>query len=649
MKKTLILLYSYTLILLCFLSFAPAARATDDPFDLILENRNYEPISGYQDYIYDFIHEQDPQATPPQLNTLIENNGQPEITSLYQIHDWDGGYYNLAHVPEGYVYAPVVGFGTTLGQNILVPESGYDIGGGYEVMILYADADSITFDYGNSGSLADAGYTIHLENFQVDPRIVALYNQTMMAGGNELPVLAAGAPLGQASGNEVLVAIRDTGSFMDPRWVLDWWRNFDPATATALELELMNALLAGQPAQKFGLCLADEDLEDEVVTRGESFEIELTSCFGKYDDPNEARKAIEAIIRTKDFDFADNQPMVQPLDDTLDRLTPYKYTNLISDKTTLGKISYEVCEEGTRHWFFTEEGIEFKTAPWVNQLKTEGREVALRIMPLSSHVLGEKTEKPRLLAQAEAGSIPHGCMYYYSINPNDPTDCSCMNQLKADGKPSCRGEHRGPGCCPMHGHWGICGWDDCRPDLCSPSELQTPCWGDVVGPGLPISTPTPPMCHEYIPEGGNLPPQKILCVAGECGLNSSSANPAYQLFQSLIQAGQQITQEIEKQLLGLLGCRQKTFWITPFKREPHTGKIDLFLRDQSFSPFNIAGHEGSEEAFEFEHALEDSVQEWEASPVEETNSILEIYGQKGVKDSYDWVQKSLTPYRGLPR
>jgi hypothetical protein len=58
----------------------------------------------------------------------------------------------------------------------------------------------------------------------VDPNLLALYRQADAAGRASLPALRNGQPLGTASGGQVLVAIRDCGSFLDPRSRKDWWQ-----------------------------------------------------------------------------------------------------------------------------------------------------------------------------------------------------------------------------------------------------------------------------------------------------------------------------------------------------------------------------------------------------------------------------------------
>ena len=39
----------------------------------------------------------------------------------------------------------------------------------------------------------------------------------------QLPALRAEQAFGRARGDEIMVSIRDTGSFMDPRSRKDWW------------------------------------------------------------------------------------------------------------------------------------------------------------------------------------------------------------------------------------------------------------------------------------------------------------------------------------------------------------------------------------------------------------------------------------------
>jgi hypothetical protein len=68
------------------------------------------------------------------------------------------------------------------------------------------------------------GHTIHVENVCVEPSLLALYRAWNDPGRGEPPALFGGQSLGRARGDEIRVAIRDTGRFMDPRSRGDWWQ-----------------------------------------------------------------------------------------------------------------------------------------------------------------------------------------------------------------------------------------------------------------------------------------------------------------------------------------------------------------------------------------------------------------------------------------
>ena len=116
--------------------------------------------------------------------------------------------------------------GVTPGETIHVPSSGYAIGRGYEVLVLYATEERITLKYTPHDNVVN-GYTIHVENVCVEPSLLALYQQWNADQGRaELPALEAGQAFGRARGWEIGVAIRDAGTFMDPRSDKDWWQGW---------------------------------------------------------------------------------------------------------------------------------------------------------------------------------------------------------------------------------------------------------------------------------------------------------------------------------------------------------------------------------------------------------------------------------------
>ena len=182
---------------------------------------------------------QDDPSGPPQLKGLfIPNRAQPfPFANVYYSYNWD---WAPSPAPgtrgtpitdwEG---VQLAGLATTPGETIYVPDApGYNIGGSptqYEVLVLYAAAERITFVFFRQ-DIINAGYAIHIENICVDPNLLALYNSldtgaryVVGSGSYDLPNLPVGKPLGTAKGNEIIVAIRDSGAFMDPRSCEWWW------------------------------------------------------------------------------------------------------------------------------------------------------------------------------------------------------------------------------------------------------------------------------------------------------------------------------------------------------------------------------------------------------------------------------------------
>ena len=178
---------------------------------------------------------------PPQFATLFQPARVPPLSGFYRVHDW-----NWSPSPEpGTPGAPLttwpvtaLGLQVTPGEALHVPASAYDIGQGYEVIVLYADERRVALRYVREDSAGAQGYTVHLDGLCTDPNLLALYTGLDAAAGPRyvyrppnqrpysylLPVLPAGKPLGVARGSEVVVAIVDTGNFMDPRSCNEWWQ-----------------------------------------------------------------------------------------------------------------------------------------------------------------------------------------------------------------------------------------------------------------------------------------------------------------------------------------------------------------------------------------------------------------------------------------
>jgi len=87
----------------------------------------------------------------------------------------------------------------------------------------------MTLGYTRDDTVA-TGYVVHLENVCVDPNLLALYRAQNDAAGFRatgfLPALRANEKLGTAFGDEMQVAVRDRGAFLDPRSRKDWWQGY---------------------------------------------------------------------------------------------------------------------------------------------------------------------------------------------------------------------------------------------------------------------------------------------------------------------------------------------------------------------------------------------------------------------------------------
>lgn len=154
----------------------------------------------------------DPDA--PSLASVFD----ADFSGTYFVHDWDWGSNSKgALLDDG--TAVLVAINTAAGEPVFVPKTDRDIyDGKYVAVVLYASVDSLTFVYARAGNVAN-GYTVHYEGIETDPNLVALFEESE---GSELPGLTLDTPVGLAAG-ELLVAMRDNGTFLDARSKLDWW------------------------------------------------------------------------------------------------------------------------------------------------------------------------------------------------------------------------------------------------------------------------------------------------------------------------------------------------------------------------------------------------------------------------------------------
>jgi len=196
----------------------PGDRPVEEHPDVNLSIRGYEITDAYKGLV-DYGSPADDKA--PQLSGLCASDCAPPFSNVYQVYDWDWENErrgDLVTVPE----VTLVGIVVTPTETIHVPDSGYDIGSGYDVLVLYASTERITLKYTREDNVV-WGYTLHVDGVCVEPDLLALYETMNAAGRDNLPALQGGQAFGRARGSEIVVAIRDTGAFMDPRSREDWW------------------------------------------------------------------------------------------------------------------------------------------------------------------------------------------------------------------------------------------------------------------------------------------------------------------------------------------------------------------------------------------------------------------------------------------
>lgn len=165
----------------------------------------------------------DPHA--PQLLDLFADRRAPVFSRVYQVHQWDGRWPGVfGTTPIHYPDVTLAGLAARRGELVILPGRAPDIYQGvYIALVLFATPERITLKYTREDNVV-WGYTVHIEGLCTEPRLVALYEQCAAAGRGHLPALRRGQAFGRARGTELGVAIRDVGSFMDPRSRKDWWQ-----------------------------------------------------------------------------------------------------------------------------------------------------------------------------------------------------------------------------------------------------------------------------------------------------------------------------------------------------------------------------------------------------------------------------------------
>jgi hypothetical protein len=188
------------------------SRPADQHADLNLKLREPQPADFDTELVEISGSGIDPNA--PQLSSVFE----PDFVRTYAVHDWDWGCNCKGGLMQD-GRAVLAGIRTTPGEPVFIPRVQHDIFlGKYYATVLYASEDSLTFVYRRGGNVA-SGYTLHYLGLKTDPDLVKLFRESE---GSELPGLTLDAPVGVAT-DELIVAVRDNGTFLDTRSKRDWW------------------------------------------------------------------------------------------------------------------------------------------------------------------------------------------------------------------------------------------------------------------------------------------------------------------------------------------------------------------------------------------------------------------------------------------
>jgi len=197
----------------------PTDRLAEQHADLNLALRGYEVTTAYRGLV-NYGGGDDPKA--PQLNTLFADQRVPAFPTVYRVYDWNWDCNCRGSLLTQWEVT-LAGMSVAPGEMLSLPDSGYNLGSGFEALVLYASEERITLKYTREDNVVE-GYTLHIENVCVEPSLLALYRAWNDAGRGKLPALRGLQPFGRARGGEIGVAIRDAGTFMDPRSRQDWWQ-----------------------------------------------------------------------------------------------------------------------------------------------------------------------------------------------------------------------------------------------------------------------------------------------------------------------------------------------------------------------------------------------------------------------------------------
>jgi len=166
------------------------------------------PVSATLSLIEGEIADPDPKV--PRFSSVFSPKRVPRFLAAYKAEGEVRGPYP----PE----VEILEVETTPGEPLYFPQTGYDIGGGNVAMVLNATDDKITFKITREDNVV-YGYTLYFEGVCLDKNLEALYQRLNSEGRNSLPAIKVGQVFGWAKSNQLKIALRDTGTFLDLRLV----------------------------------------------------------------------------------------------------------------------------------------------------------------------------------------------------------------------------------------------------------------------------------------------------------------------------------------------------------------------------------------------------------------------------------------------
>ena len=196
--------------------------------DTNLLHRGYTLTAAYLGLV-NYNGDTDEEA--PQMADIFSPRRLPTFTAAHQVYDWDWNCSpppGCRGLPLTWPYAvTLLELATTAGESLSIASRTPPIfnPGEYRALVLYAEETRLTITYTRQDSPVN-GYLLHFEDVAVAPELVALYRQLDAAGRKQLPALRNGEVWGMAAGPTIKVAIRDRGTFMDPRACKDWWVDY---------------------------------------------------------------------------------------------------------------------------------------------------------------------------------------------------------------------------------------------------------------------------------------------------------------------------------------------------------------------------------------------------------------------------------------